>query len=172
MCTHLGVDPAPSPEAVEATPQLSSRPGSGFQHARDNSGLEWRSVPRDESTLGETLGWPRIVRATSTARGLSFKVDFCPPWQPSALASRRELGDKVRLLELRHSAENLPKSEQLSACRRGRVGTVDCDQLNPKPLQKPEASLLHDEIAGEAGSIMRTPLPAIAFSISANPCAQ
>ena len=62
--------------------------------------------------------------------------------------------------------------EQLSACRRGRVGTVDCDQLNPKPLQKPEASLLHDEIAGEAGSIMRTPLPAIAFSISANPCAQ
>ena len=138
MCTHLGVDPAPSPEAVEATPQLSSRPGSGFQHARDNSGLEWRSVPRDKSTLGETLGWPRIVRATSTARGLSFKVDFCPPWQPSALASRRELGDKVRLLELRHSAENLPNQ---NSCRRvveDALGLSTAISSTPSPYKNPK----------------------------------
>ena len=68
MCTHLGVDPAPSPEAVEATPQLSSRPGSGFQHARDNSGLEWRSVPRDESMLGETLGCGPSSTTNSTLK--------------------------------------------------------------------------------------------------------
>jgi hypothetical protein len=40
-------------EAIEATPQLSSRPRSSLQHARDNSRLKWRSVPRDKSLLGE-----------------------------------------------------------------------------------------------------------------------
>jgi hypothetical protein len=53
-------------------------------------------------------GWPCIVRAISTARGLSFRVDFLSTVSAGASARRCELGDKVRLLELRHSAENLP----------------------------------------------------------------
>jgi hypothetical protein len=87
--------------------------------------------------LGETLGWPRIVRATSTARGLSFRVDFCPV-ATSALASRRELGDKVRLLELRHSAENLPNQ---NSCRRvveDALGLSTAISSTPSPCKNPK----------------------------------
>jgi NAD(P)-dependent dehydrogenase (short-subunit alcohol dehydrogenase family) len=89
----------PQPEAVEATPQLSSRFGSGFQHARDKSGLEWRSVPRDESLLGETLGDRAQRLAAYRARNLDgarveLQSRFLSAVATSALASRRELGDK------------------------------------------------------------------------------
>jgi hypothetical protein len=40
----------------------------------------------------------------------------------SALASRRELGDKVRLLELRHSAENLPNQNSVGVSSRNASG--------------------------------------------------
>ena len=41
-----------------------------------------------------------------------------------------------------------------SACRRGTRRDCRLRSLNPKPLQKPEASLLRDEIAGEARSVL------------------
>ena len=56
----------------------------------------------------------------------------------SALASRRELGDKVRLLELRHSAENLPNQ---NSCRRvveDASGLSTAISSTPSPCKNPK----------------------------------
>ena len=171
MCTHLGVDPAPSPRRSRPRRNFHPAPGQASNMRATIPG--WNGVPfRETSPCSARRSAGRASCAQPRRRAVELQSRFLSAVATSALASRRELGDKVRLLELRHSAENLPNQ---NSCRRvveDASGLSTAISSTPSPCKnpKPVSCTMRSRAKREASCgrrCLRSP-----SASRRNPCAQ